>query len=77
MPNEIDSETLERARKGVRPDAIGWKAIGDALGVNEKTARSWERAGLPVTNWGPRLVAAYSDRLRAWAATPRRRPAAA
>ena len=71
-----DRITDERSEKGVRPDLIGWTSICAELGVTEKTARRWEQQeGMPVTNWGPTQVAAYGDRLRAWAAKPRRRVA--
>lgn len=72
-----DQVTDQRALAGQRPDAIGWKAVADALGVSERTARSWERQfKLPVIWWGS-YAAAYSDRLRACALSLRRRQHAA
>jgi len=74
--DSLDRETRQRSERGERPDLIGWAAICAELGVTEKTARRWERGeGMPVINWGPTQVAAYSNRLRAWAAKPRRRAA--
>ena len=69
-----DRETDERAARGLPPDCVGWKAIGDALGISERWAREWERKfNLPVVYWGAR-AAGYADRLRACAV--RRRAAA-
>ena len=66
-----DKDTVERAKRGIKPDCIGWQQIADALGLRSaKTARDWERRyGMPIINWGPNQVAAYADRLRVWAAT--------
>ncbi len=70
-----DVETDRRAAVGQRPDCVGWKEIAEALGLPVRTVQRYEGAGLPITNWGLGRVAAYADRLRAWAATPRRRAA--
>jgi phage terminase Nu1 subunit (DNA packaging protein) len=66
-----DQETDERARRGQRPDVQRWKAIAELLDVSERTARAWERDGMPVISWGAKYVAGYSDRLLAWAFTRR------
>lgn len=68
-----DRETDERASRGDRPSVVGWKAIADELGVTERTARAWESDGMPIISWGPKQVAAYADRIRAWSARRRRR----
>lgn len=70
-----DRETNERARNGVRPDLIGWKMICAAFEITLNTARQWERDGMPVISFGTTHVAAYSDRIRAWAFTRRTRAA--
>jgi len=66
-----DQMTDDRARRGVKPDLIGWEAIAAELGITRKQAMAWERKGMPVVSWGPTQVAAYSDRVRAWATTKR------
>ena len=72
-----DAETDRRAAAGMRPDVQRWKGLADVLGVSERTARAWEREGMPVISYGPKFVAAYADRLLAWIATRSRRRAAA
>lgn len=65
----MDAETVARAKRGERPDLIGWGAIAIELGVHRETARKWARLNaMPVVAWGPTQVGAYSDRLRVWAA---------
>src|SRR5438128_8297876 len=49
----------------------GWKAIGDHIGRNERTAKRWEQHGLPVhrpTGRGGRVYA-FTDDVDAWMAT--------
>lgn len=77
MTTTGDRETDERAARGVRPDVERWKGIAEVLGVSERTARAWERDGMPVVSWGAKFVAAYSDRLLAWAAGQRQQRRAA
>jgi hypothetical protein len=72
----MDEATEARAKQGVRPDAIGWKAIAEALGVSRAQAQRWQAHGLPVINYGPTQVAGYVDRLLAWATSCRPRRAA-
>lgn len=67
----MDAETKRRAREGIEPDLIGWHAIASELGLSERQARAWGTAGLPLVSWGPKQVAAYTDRIRAWAMTRR------
>ncbi len=61
-----DAETVAKARAGVRPDLVGWQAIANALGVSVRTAKRWERDGLPLANYGSVNVAAYRDRILEW-----------
>lgn len=60
------------ATRVVRPDLIGWEAIAAHLGVKVATARRWHRQGMPVFSWGPTQVAAYGDKIVAWAMSARR-----
>ena len=71
-PEVVDEETLARAKRGVRPDLIGWKAMANELDVSEDTVQALERDRLiQVVGWGRTQVAAYSDRLRACAMAAR------
>lgn len=43
----------------------GWKGIGHFFGVSERTARRWEKLGLPIARFGKR-VAATTRELEKW-----------